>query len=96
MGSDPDGIVRHDDGDASRPGGSGAEKHKPEATIRGDHAIPESTQSGFDETVVEGSQFKGLTEHQRRKSSMLGEFGRYMIQGKLGEGGMGAVDLSLS
>ena len=91
MGSDPDGIVRHDDGDASRPGGSGAEKHKPEATIRGDHAIPESTQSDFDETVVEGSQFKGLTEHQRRKSSMLGEFGRYMIQGKLGEGGMGAV-----
>ena len=91
MGSDPDVIVRHDDGDASRPGGSGAEKHKPEATIRGDHAIPESTQSGFDETVVEGSQFKGLTEHQPPKSSMLGEFGRYMIQGKLGEGGMGAV-----
>ena len=91
MGSDPDGIVRHDDGDASRPGGSGAEKHKPEATIRGDHAIPESTQSDFDETVFEGSQFKGLTEHQPRKSSMLGEFGRYMIQGKLGEGGMGAV-----
>ena len=91
MASDPDVIVRHDDGDASRPGGSGAEKHKPEATIRGDHAIPESTQSDFDETVVEGSQFKGLTEHQPPKSSMLGEFGRYMIQGKLGEGGMGAV-----
>ena len=90
MGSDPDGIVRHDDGDASRPGGSGAEKHKPEATIRGDHAIPESTQSGFDETVVQGSQFKDLTE-QRAPKSMLGEFGRYMIQGKLGEGGMGAV-----
>ena len=90
MASDPDVIVRHDDGDASRPGGSGAEKHKPEATIRGDHAIPESTQSGFDETVVQGSQFKDLTE-QRAPKSMLGEFGRYMIQGKLGEGGMGAV-----
>jgi formylglycine-generating enzyme required for sulfatase activity/predicted Ser/Thr protein kinase len=90
MGSDPDGIVRHDDGDASRPGGSGAEKHKPEAMIRGDHAIPESTQFGFDETLVQGSQIKDLT-WQRAPKSMLGEFGRYMIQGKLGEGGMGAV-----
>ncbi len=90
MGSDPDGIVQHDDGEVSRPSGSGAEPHESEATVRGDHAIPESTQSGFDETLVQGSHFTVLTE-QRAPKSMLGDFGRYIIQGKLGEGGMGAV-----
>ena len=90
MGSDPDGIVQHDDGEVSRPSGSGAEPHESEAKVRGDHAIPESTQSGFDETLVQGSHFTVLTE-QRAPKSMLGDFGRYIIQGKLGEGGMGAV-----
>jgi len=90
MGFDPDGIVQHDDGDVSRPGGPGAEPHESEATVRGDHAIPESSQSGFDETLVQGSHFTVLTE-QRAPKSMLGDFGRYIIQGKLGEGGMGAV-----
>lgn len=45
---------------------------------------------GFDETMVQNSQVEHLTE-QRGPKSLLGEFGRYIIQGKLGDGGMGTV-----
>ena len=74
MTSGPDGTIQNNDDDGNS-----------EETVRGEHAVPESTQTGFDETVIQGSQFKDLTE-QFAPKSMLGQFGRYMIQGKLGEG----------
>lgn len=90
MVSDPDRTSRSNDGDASSPPGSEVSTPDANATIPGEHAGPESTQTSFGETVIQESQFKDLTE-QLAPKSMLGQFGRYMIQGKLGEGGMGAV-----
>lgn len=89
MTSDPDGKTHRNNEHTVNPSGSGGPPQNSGEPNRGESTEP-PTQTGFDETVFQGSQFTDLTE-QVAPGAMLGQFGRYMIQGKLGEGGMGAV-----